>query len=183
MGLSRLMPGAPGRSQLEAAAGGPHVPPQSTMLDSRLVGTPSYMDPEYLRTGRFGPKSDTYSLGEQGGGSEWRSGLSHGITCQRLLARLACRHQQHPMVASSCFHLQHICFALRTYTCARGALGPRATPTRWVSWLAQLQELPLCMGPSGHRRCRHAWMAGSRNWCCECESCACLAVLATHLTP
>lgn len=63
VGLSRLMPGAPGRSQLEAAAGGPHVPPQSTMLDSRLVGTPSYMDPEYLRTGRFGPKSDTYSLG------------------------------------------------------------------------------------------------------------------------
>jgi serine/threonine protein kinase len=64
VGLSRLMPGAPGRTQLEAAAGGPHVPPQSTMLDSRLVGTPSYMDPEYLRTGRFGPKSDTYSLGE-----------------------------------------------------------------------------------------------------------------------
>jgi serine/threonine protein kinase len=58
------MPGAPGRTQLEAAAGGPHAPPQSTMLDSRLVGTPSYMDPEYLRTGRFGPKSDTYSLGE-----------------------------------------------------------------------------------------------------------------------
>jgi serine/threonine protein kinase len=64
VGLSRLMPGAPGRTQLEAAAGGPHVPPRSTMLDSRLVGTPSYMDPEYLRTGRFGPKSDTYSLGE-----------------------------------------------------------------------------------------------------------------------
>jgi serine/threonine protein kinase len=66
VGLSRLMPGAPGRTQLEAAAGGPHVPPASTMLDSRLVGTPSYMDPEYLRTGRFGPKSDTYSLGEWG---------------------------------------------------------------------------------------------------------------------
>jgi serine/threonine protein kinase len=36
----------------------------STVMDSRLVGTPCYMDPEYLRTGRFGPKSDVYSLGE-----------------------------------------------------------------------------------------------------------------------
>jgi serine/threonine protein kinase len=33
-------------------------------MDSRLVGTPCYMDPEYLRTGRFGPKSDVYSMGE-----------------------------------------------------------------------------------------------------------------------
>jgi serine/threonine protein kinase len=38
--------------------------PVSTVMDSRLVGTPCYMDPEYLRTGRFGPKSDVYSLGE-----------------------------------------------------------------------------------------------------------------------
>lgn len=28
------------------------------------LSTPCYMDPEYLRTGRFGPKSDVYSLGE-----------------------------------------------------------------------------------------------------------------------
>jgi serine/threonine protein kinase len=38
--------------------------PVSTVMDSRLVGTPCYMDPEYLRTGRFGPKSDVYSMGE-----------------------------------------------------------------------------------------------------------------------
>lgn len=46
---------------------------ESTVLDSRLVGTPSYTDPEYLRTGRFGPKSDVYSLGgwedTRGGGA------------------------------------------------------------------------------------------------------------------
>lgn len=40
------------------------MPGVSTVMDSRLVGTPCYMDPEYLRTGRFGPKSDVYSLGE-----------------------------------------------------------------------------------------------------------------------
>lgn len=54
VGLSRLAPSlAPG------AGGG-----ASTVLDTRLVGTPAFMDPEYLRTGRFGPKSDIFSLGE-----------------------------------------------------------------------------------------------------------------------
>ena len=51
VGLSRLAPAlAPG--------GG-----ASTVLDTRLVGTHAYIDPEYLRTGRFGPKSDVFSLG------------------------------------------------------------------------------------------------------------------------
>lgn len=59
VGLSRLMPGARGRT-----AGGSPMAGVSTIMDSRLVGTPCYMDPEYLRTGRFGPKSDVYSLGE-----------------------------------------------------------------------------------------------------------------------
>jgi serine/threonine protein kinase len=69
VGLSRLMPGAArntaaGGAGAGTAAGGP----VSTVMDSRLVGTPCYMDPEYLRTGRFGPKSDVYSLGER-----WRA--------------------------------------------------------------------------------------------------------------
>lgn len=58
VGLSRLMPGG-----LRTTAGGSPLPGVSTVMDSRLVGTPCYMDPEYLRTGRFGPKSDVYSLG------------------------------------------------------------------------------------------------------------------------
>jgi serine/threonine protein kinase len=28
------------------------------------VGTMAYVDPEYLRTGNFSPKSDVYALGE-----------------------------------------------------------------------------------------------------------------------
>lgn len=67
VGLSRLMPGAAAR---RTAGGSPLAgggAPVSTVMDSRLVGTPCYMDPEYLRTGRFGPKSDVYSLGEWGG--------------------------------------------------------------------------------------------------------------------
>lgn len=31
--------------------------------DTSPVGTLDYIDPEYLHTGRFGPSSDTYSLG------------------------------------------------------------------------------------------------------------------------
>lgn len=63
VGLSRLMPGV---SRGFTAGGSPLAggAPMSTVMDSRLVGTPCYMDPEYLRTGRFGPKSDVYSLGE-----------------------------------------------------------------------------------------------------------------------
>lgn len=63
VGLSRLMPGV---SRGFTAGGSPLAggAPLSTVMDSRLVGTPCYMDPEYLRTGRFGPKSDVYSLGE-----------------------------------------------------------------------------------------------------------------------
>eukprot|EP00879_Flechtneria_rotunda_P018522 GHRR01019435.1.p1 GENE.GHRR01019435.1~~GHRR01019435.1.p1 ORF type:complete len:420 (+),score=137.92 GHRR01019435.1:571-1830(+) len=66
VGLSRLMPAATPAAALRQLAGGsagPLSPPTSTVLDSRLVGTPSYVDPEYIQTGRFGPKSDTYSLG------------------------------------------------------------------------------------------------------------------------
>lgn len=67
VGLSRLMPGARGRT----AGGSPMAGgPVSTVMDSRLVGTPCYMDPEYLRTGRYGPKSDVYSMGEH----TWRGG-------------------------------------------------------------------------------------------------------------
>lgn len=61
VGLSRLMPGARGHTAGGSPLAGPGV---STVMDSRLVGTPCYMDPEYLRTGRYGPKSDVYSLGE-----------------------------------------------------------------------------------------------------------------------
>lgn len=31
---------------------------------SQLVGTPAYIDPQYLATGRFTTKSDLYALGE-----------------------------------------------------------------------------------------------------------------------
>lgn len=61
VGLSRLMPGARGHTAGGSPLAGPGV---STVMDTRLVGTPCYMDPEYLRTGRYGPKSDVYSLGE-----------------------------------------------------------------------------------------------------------------------
>jgi serine/threonine protein kinase len=46
----------------------------STVMDSRLVGTPCYMDPEYLRTGRFGPKSDVFSMGEHGNKGDGNKG-------------------------------------------------------------------------------------------------------------
>lgn len=64
VGLSRLMPGARGRTAGGGSNSPLHAAPVSTVMDSRLVGTPCYMDPEYLRTGRFGPKSDVYSMGE-----------------------------------------------------------------------------------------------------------------------
>jgi serine/threonine protein kinase len=44
----------------------------STVMDTRLVGTPQFMDPEYMRTGHFGPKSDTFSLGAaRAPGRQW----------------------------------------------------------------------------------------------------------------
>ncbi len=60
MGLSKLVPEMAHRSPSTRGRG---VAPPSTILDSRLVGTPAYMDPEYLATGRFGPMSDVFSLG------------------------------------------------------------------------------------------------------------------------
>jgi serine/threonine protein kinase len=50
VGLSKLVP--------------MHAPTQESIQDSRLVGTPAYMDPEYMRFGKYSPKSDVYSLGE-----------------------------------------------------------------------------------------------------------------------
>jgi serine/threonine protein kinase len=44
----------------------PPPPPLLSHTHSTLplqVGTLAYMDPEYLRSGCFGPKSDVYSLG------------------------------------------------------------------------------------------------------------------------
>lgn len=49
-----------GLSRVALALAGGDV---SAVQDSRLVGTLAYMDPEYLRSGMFGPKSDIYSLG------------------------------------------------------------------------------------------------------------------------
>ncbi len=69
VGLARLAPGL-----VQAAA--------STVQDSEVVGTLAYMDPEYLRSGCFGPKSDVYSLGMvmlqalTGGGPQ---GAWHGL--------------------------------------------------------------------------------------------------------
>jgi serine/threonine protein kinase len=54
VGLSRLMLQQQQNGALAAA---------STVLDSRLVGSAHYTCPEYVRSGRFGPASDTYSLG------------------------------------------------------------------------------------------------------------------------
>lgn len=49
-----------GLSRLAPALASPQV---SVVQDSQVVGTATYMDPEYWRTGKFGPKSDVYSLG------------------------------------------------------------------------------------------------------------------------
>lgn len=57
------------RHPASAASEMPVRPPAMTATGTccaapLLPWQPSYMDPEYLRTGRYGPKSDTYSLGE-----------------------------------------------------------------------------------------------------------------------
>ena len=47
VGLARAMPSSAG----------------SVVSTNTLAGTPAYMDPEYFRTGQYGPASDVYSLG------------------------------------------------------------------------------------------------------------------------
>ncbi len=56
VGLARLVRGG-------AAAALPPQEQRSTAQDTQLVGTLAYVDPEYLRTGQFSPKSDVYALG------------------------------------------------------------------------------------------------------------------------
>eukprot|EP00197_Chlamydomonas_leiostraca_P000020 CAMPEP_0202886216 /NCGR_PEP_ID=MMETSP1391-20130828/42060_1 /ASSEMBLY_ACC=CAM_ASM_000867 /TAXON_ID=1034604 /ORGANISM="Chlamydomonas leiostraca, Strain SAG 11-49" /LENGTH=972 /DNA_ID=CAMNT_0049569485 /DNA_START=65 /DNA_END=2985 /DNA_ORIENTATION=+ len=56
VGLSRLCP-PPGAAESGMAGG------VSGVQDTRLVGTLAFVDPEYLRTGQFSPRSDTYALG------------------------------------------------------------------------------------------------------------------------
>lgn len=57
VGLSRIL-----MQQPQLFGGGGGAAPTS-ILDSRLVGSPSYVDPEYARSGRFSVASDTYSFG------------------------------------------------------------------------------------------------------------------------
>lgn len=85
VGLSRLAP------SLVAGPGG-HI---STVQDTKLVGTPAYMDPEYARTGRFGPKSDVYSLGRCWShhppcGYGWLSGFTFIGPAPSLLLGASC---------------------------------------------------------------------------------------------
>lgn len=54
VGLARLIP----------ALAAPGSTPRSSMVqDSHTVGTLTYIDPEYYRSGQFSPRSDIYGLG------------------------------------------------------------------------------------------------------------------------
>lgn len=71
VGLSRLAP-----SLAKSAGGSGH----SSVQDMRVVGTNTYTDPEYLRTGRFGPKSDLFSLGAHGAAWGTASGSAGAVS-------------------------------------------------------------------------------------------------------
>ncbi|GLI66119.1 hypothetical protein VaNZ11_009830 [Volvox africanus] len=61
VGLARLAPmlARPAGPAAAAVQGNP----RSTVMDSRLVGTFEYMDPEYMQTAQFSARSDVYALG------------------------------------------------------------------------------------------------------------------------
>lgn len=66
VGLARLLAAATGSGAAASPGGGGGRPPGQPSIsgrDSKLVGTISFMDPEYLRTGQFSTKSDVYALG------------------------------------------------------------------------------------------------------------------------